>query len=213
MSLDPQTLIQRIREGFARTPYPGDAFLEGSTEGCEPADAVAPFRGAHDWAAVPSSVLDAHYTALSFFSEGAFRFFLPAYLVADVRGALKTADPVFHLTGGFHEIAIDVSAAGVVHTRRSGGAVPMNPRRYGAVSYEDYARFRLSVFAREECRAIVSYLEFRRERDTTGLDTQAIRAALAAFWIPRGEHAPMTEELERHVDEELRYYRAVSGKP
>lgn len=46
-------------------------------------------------------MLDAHYSALSFFSEAAFRFFFPAYLIADLRGELRTADPLFHLTGGF----------------------------------------------------------------------------------------------------------------
>jgi hypothetical protein len=211
LSEDLAALVQRIRDGFSRTPHPGDDYLQASREGCEPEEAVAPFRGVTHWSSIPSSLLDAQYTALSFFAEGAFRFFVPAFLVADVRSELQTADSVFHLTGGFHEVAIEVPIGAVSHVRRSGGAVPMNPRRYGAVTYEDYARFRLAVFSREECAAIVSYLAWRRDRDTTGLDARAIDAALAAFWTARAQHAPTTAELERHVEEELRYYRALSA--
>ena len=46
-------------------------------------------------------VLDAGYDALSFFSEGGFRYFLPANLIADLGKQLQTADPVFHLMNGF----------------------------------------------------------------------------------------------------------------
>ncbi len=31
----------------------------------------------------------------------------------------------------------------------------LNPRRYGAMTFADWARYRLSVFAREEAQAIV----------------------------------------------------------
>ena len=36
-----EQLIERIRAAFAATPRPGDAFLAGSTEGCEPGESVA----------------------------------------------------------------------------------------------------------------------------------------------------------------------------
>jgi hypothetical protein len=55
---------------------------------------------------IPPTVLDGHYEALSFLSEGGFRFFLPAYLVADVRDQLVTADPGFHLTHGSHSASV-----------------------------------------------------------------------------------------------------------
>jgi hypothetical protein len=198
-----------IREAFARTPYPGDAFLQGSFEGCEPGESIQPFVGVRDWSTLSPDVLDAQYTALSFFSAGAFRFFLPAFLIADLGGALQTADPVFHLTGGFHEIAVDVPMGSRMTTRRSGGGTPLNPRRYGATTHEDYARFRLSAFAREECAAIVEYLRVRRQRADTGADTAAIDAALDRFWHGRAQDAPTTAELERHVAEDLEYRRSL----
>lgn len=213
MPLTSDDLERRIHEGFARTPCPGDAFLQGSFEGCEPGEAVAPFLGVRDWRTLEAETLDASYTALSFFSEAGFRFFLPAFLVADVRGRLETADPVFHLTGGFEEIAVEVPSGGSGTTvRRSGGRVLLNPRRYGAITYEDYARYRLSVFSREECGAIVAYLEYRRDRDTYDLDTAAIAAALDTFWTARAREAPTADDLERHVEAELRYLRDITGE-
>ena len=213
MSHDPSALLQHIRDAFARTPYPGDAFLQGSFDGCEPGEAVAPFRGERDWTRLAAEALDANYDALSFFSEGAFRFFLPAFMTADVRQELRTADPVFHLTGGFHEIAVDVPMGTTIVTRRSGGGVPINPRRYGAITFEDYGRFRLSVFSREECGAIVAYLTHRQGSSPSSETAVAIAAALDRFWIPRASHAPTTAALERHVEEEGRFLRSITGDP
>src|SRR6478672_13010445 len=139
-SLEDQ-VIAAIESGFARTTRPAAAFIQGSRDGCEPGEAVAPFLDLGDWRGIPPAVLDGHYDALSFFSEGGFRFFLPAYLVADVRDQLMTADPVFHLTHGFHSISVTMPD-GVVTT---GGASLLNPRRYGAITWEETARFRLSV--------------------------------------------------------------------
>ena len=62
---------------------------------------TGPFKGVAHWTQVDPAILDPNYTALSFFSEGGFRHFLPAFLIADLQGLLQTADPVFHLTNGF----------------------------------------------------------------------------------------------------------------
>ena len=128
----------------------------------------------------PARILDGHYTALGFLSEGGFRFFLPAYLTADLQGQLRTADPLFHLT---HGLAEESRSAFV------------NPRRYGAITWLEHARMRLSVFAREEAAAVVSYLEYRRERDEHGTDEHAIVAALELFRYERARTAPSQAEL------------------
>jgi hypothetical protein len=51
----------------------------------------------HDWSVLPVAELDSCYSSLSFFDVEGMRFHLPAYLVADLEGALRTADPLFHL--------------------------------------------------------------------------------------------------------------------
>jgi hypothetical protein len=117
---DPVLVAASICEAFRETEHPGDSFLVGSTEGCEPAEAIAPFLGCSRWSEVTPSVLDVQYTALSFFSDGGFRYFLPAYLIADVAGQLNTADPVFHLTNGFSDRLVQLPAKSRVFEKRSG---------------------------------------------------------------------------------------------
>jgi hypothetical protein len=200
-----EELIDLIRNAFAETHYPGDAFLQGSFDGCEPYDEVGAFVGKTDWTKLDAKMLDVHYSALSFFSEGGFRFFLPAYLVADLREELLTADALFHLCHGFITVSSEIPVGAVTFRRDSSGKTLLNPRRYGAMTWSDYARYRLSVFTREEAKAIVSYMMYRRERDTTGLDRARIDAALSQFWLDRAENAPAKGALAAHllVEEKL----------
>jgi len=207
--MDKDSVAAAIRGAFARTPYPGDPFLVGSTEGCEPEEEAGAFRGLTDWREIDAAFLDGHYVALSFFSEGAFRFFLPAFMLADLEGGLLTADPVGELTGGFSELSIEVEAGGRTFTRRSGGACLLNPRRYGAMTFGDYSRMRLSVFTREEAAAIVAYLEYRGETDDSGSSRAAIAVALDRFWRERARSAPPAAALDAHVADDESYFRAL----
>jgi hypothetical protein len=50
-----------------------------------------------DWSAIPVADLDRCYSSLSFFDAEGMRFYLPAYLIADLEGKLQTADVLFHL--------------------------------------------------------------------------------------------------------------------
>jgi hypothetical protein len=207
-----EKVIKEIREAFGANAYPGDAFLQGSFEGCEPCEEVGAFIGKTDWSTLEAAMLDRHYSALSFFSEADFRFFLPAYLLADVRSELRTADPVFHLTAGFVVSSTEIPTASRVFVRKAGGSILMNPKRYGAMTFEDYARFRLSVFTREEAKAIVAYLQVRREGDLYGVDRSRIDAALTAFWLERAEHAPSRERLEQHLQAEQEFLTHLGGR-
>ncbi len=65
-------------------------------------ETVAKYRLAdekHNWSAIPVEDLDRYSSSLSFFDAEGMRFHLPAYLIADLQGALKTpeADILFHL--------------------------------------------------------------------------------------------------------------------
>lgn len=208
----PDRLIALIDRSFSHATYPGDAFLAGSRDGCEPDETVSQFFGIPDWRAAGAELLDGCYDALSFFSEGGLRFFLPAYLVADLGGRLQTADPVFHLTHGFLQTEHPYEGVSRVFNRRTGGAVLLNPLRYGAASWQDQARWRLSVFCREEAAAIVEYLRFRRAHDTDGFDEPAIDAALAAFWEGRAAHAPTAAEIAAHLAEEQAFAEDVKAR-
>lgn len=205
-----ESIIEIIRDAFAAVEYPGDGFLAGSTEGCEPEDEVGPFRGRTDWRELDAEFLDERAGALNFFSEAALRFFLPAYLIADIEGELEQADPLFTLTHGFHDRVISIPAGGRTFKVRSGKSAFVNPRRFGAKTFGDHARSRLSIFAREEAAAIVEYLKWRRSRDTDGMETADIEAALDGFWRERAHTAPTQGELQDHLDEQAAYLDVIS---
>lgn len=204
------TLLRRIREGFRWSAYPGDHLLQGSFEGCEPYDEVVPFRGRTDWSAIEPEFLDQHYCALSFFSEAGFRFFMPAYMCADVRRELQTADPTFHLTHGFSDHSLEDRRGGLTVVHRWGKSKLINPRRYGAISTYDHARRQLSVFIREEAAAIIDYLRWRQMSAADNEDqVRTIDAALQLFWLERARSAPTAESLRQQEAEERAVYEAI----
>ncbi|MCE9535869.1 MAG: hypothetical protein K8R65_05605 [Nitrospirae bacterium] len=206
---DRRQVIEHIRQAFRGTERPCDAFLQGSHEGCEPGESVAPFIGVADWSQLTAQVLDASYTALSFFSEGGFRYFLPAYLIADLEERLQTADPVFHLTNGFSDRVVTLPAGQHVYKKTVGGSAFVNPQRYGAMTWQDHARHQLSVFTREEARAIVAYLEYKRDQDSQGLNRQEINAALDGFWRDRAATGPTQQAIRQHLKEEADYLNDI----
>jgi hypothetical protein len=204
-----QRVIGQIQDAFHETEHPGDAFLQGSLEGCEPAEVTAPFKGIAHWTQVDPAILDPHYTALSFFSEGGFRHFLPAFLVADLLGRLQTADPVFHLTNGFSDKIVKLPARSGVCEKTIGKSAFVNPRRYGAMTWHDHARAQLSIFTREEAAAIVAYLEYKRGADLHGLNHDEIDAALNRFWHDRAKTAPTQEALRQHLQAKAEYAKQL----
>jgi hypothetical protein len=206
---DTESVIRLIRDAFGKNEYPGDPYLQGSFQGCEPFEEVGPFQGKKDWTRLEAEFLDAHAAALGFFSQEGFRFFLPAYLVADLHGRLRTADPLFHLTHGFSDSSVQVPARGRTFRKKIGKSALVNPRRYGATTFHDYAKYRLSSFSREEATAIVAYLECTRMDASTSFEKELIDAALESYWRERARTAPSEASLRRHLDEEAEYLDAI----
>ena len=171
---------------------------------------VGPFEKVEDWRGIDAALLDGHANALSFFSEAGFRYFLPAYLISDLRGQLQTADPLFHLTHAFSDSTTEVTAGDRSFVIRHGKSAFLNPRRYGAMTSYDYARWRLSVFTREEVNAIVAYLEFKRDLGPDVIDRQSIDAALESFWLERARTAPQAASLAQYLAEQEEYLAAIS---
>jgi len=189
---------RRILEAFAPNMYPADAYVVGSRQGDEPEEEAGAFRGRTDWRAIEPSFLDDHADALHFFTEAGLRFFLPAFLLADLDGRLERADPVFTLTHGFSDAVVEVRSGGRVHRRTVGGSALVNPRLYGAMTFHDHACARLSVFCREEAAAIATYLRAARDTLAEGTTTHAVDAALERFWLDRAERAPTRGDLDEH---------------
>jgi hypothetical protein len=206
---EADAVVEIMRTAFDPDDHPGDRWLQGSFDGCEPYDEIAAFKGLHDWRTLETAFLDQHYTALSFFSEAGFRYYVPAYIVADIRNELQTADPVFHLTHGFVDFSTTMDVSGQTFIRASGRTRLINPLRYGALTFLDYARHRLSVFCREEAAAILAYLEFAYEAPWHEYSRDAIETAIADFWQARASGAPDRALLQQHNAEERAFSDAI----
>lgn len=166
---DGERLKALITTAFAAVERPGDWALVDSLEGEEPGLLVRESSGKGEWRDLDGAFLDqapaGFASALSFFSDEAYRYFLPAYLIADLDGELDRVDPVVGLTRGLDDTA---------------GDQKVNPRRYGDRTWEDAARHRLSVFTRDEARAILAYLEWRAEQDE--IERGRIQQAIKNYW-------------------------------
>jgi len=168
-------LIRQIRKAFENVEYPGDWCLRGSNEGNEPYRLEEEFKGKDDWSKLAPGFLDnapgGLASALSFFSDEAFRFYLPAYLIADLRGQLERAGVVFHLTHGLGNAS------------RSDR---VNPRRYGERTWFEQASHRFSIFDRDQAAAVAAFLLHRRDAgDLCDFEKEAIDDALRNYWQGR----------------------------
>ena len=169
---DLASIKAQIREAFAGVEFPGDWCLINSREGTEPMLLEREFKGKDDWKGLDPSFIDqapdGFGTALSFFSDEAFHYYLPAYLLADLDGLLKQADPVFHLTHGLE---------------RTSRQEKVNPRRYGERTWFDYARHKFAMFNQSERAAITAYLQHKRSTDAlTGPEKSRIDDAISNYW-------------------------------
>jgi hypothetical protein len=199
--------VQLIVAAFEHNAYPGDDYLLGSRQGCEPADEVLPFQGKLNWREISSEFLDQHCGALHFFTEAGLRFFLPAFLLADLRGELQYAEPLFTVTSGFFDFHVEVEKNHRKFVIKSGRSRLMNPRLYGATTFYDYALHRLSIFTREESTAIVAYLEHKREADEC--ERPRIDDALNVFWRERAQSAPRASDLADFLREQQEFVDAT----
>jgi hypothetical protein len=173
---DLNAVIHRIRTAFANVDYPGDSDLRNSNEGEEPFLLEAEFMGKNDWTVIDPSFIDqapdGFSSALSFFSAAAFRFYLPAYLLADLDGGLHSVNPVFHLTHGLTHGTKDAR---------------INPIRYGEYTWFEYVTERFAGFSPLEVGAILAYLELKRDSADTDYERDLIGEALEIYWLERSK--------------------------
>ena len=161
-----------IRRAFASAKRPQNGSLHGSEEGEEPRLLEADFQDKQDWRSLDADFLDrapdGYSSALSFFSDEALRYFLPAYLLADLDGELERVDVADRLSHPFTDEA---------------RAALVNPRRYGDLTRFAAAQQRFAGLTRDEVAALVAYLEHKAATDEFGGAT--IQQALANYWKPR----------------------------
>jgi hypothetical protein len=76
-------LPEQIKEAFAAVPYPGDDQIVPNPLEWEADEIAAVFKG-KDWRTISTDVLGRYAGSLYHFTPAAYRFFLPAYLLAEV---------------------------------------------------------------------------------------------------------------------------------
>lgn len=174
--IDTDTLKSQIRLAFSDVEPPPHWCLASGNEGTEPALLAKEFSAVLDrnWEELDAAFLDqapdGFGSALSFFSDEAFRFYLPGYLFAAIDGKLERADPVSHL----------------IRDLAKGGERTINPRRYGARTARDYAVYRFSVFTPAQAAAVRAFLEwFPASADCLPFERTDIARAIATYWAPR----------------------------
>lgn len=160
---------EMIRAAFTDASYPGDDALVRN-HGDEPNEVIALFRGKTDWRSLTADFVDhagaASPSALSFFSPAAFRFYLPAYLIADLDNALIYTEPSFFLYYGLDDVTRDLRAT--------------------SETWREVQEKHFAPFINKEVVAIVEYLRCKASDPTTSEhDQRSIGDALRNYWIGR----------------------------
>ena len=164
-------LIEKIERAFADVKYPGDDDLTDSTVGEEPAALKEEFRGKTDRSKLDANFLnyapDGWGSALSFFSGNALRFYLPIYLVADIRGELWGSDPSVRLCASL----------------TPGGEQVKISKMWGGGTMGERARETYAQFNAEQVSAVVAYLWWKLDAEDGNNFT--IEQALENYWLER----------------------------
>lgn len=169
-------LIEQIQTAFADVEYPGDDDLTGSTVGEEPAALKEEFRGKRDRSKLDADFLnhapDGWGTALSYFSDNALRFYLPLYLVADMRGELW----------GPNDPSVTLCAS-----LTPDGEKQNISKKWGGGTMGEHARRTYAKFNAEQVSAVVAYLRWKL--DVEGGSDMTIEQALENYWLGREAQA------------------------
>ncbi|HET9752932.1 MAG TPA: DUF6714 family protein [Myxococcales bacterium] len=170
--MEADRLKERVRQAFADVKRPSNGALHVPDGGEDGALLEQDFRDKMDWRTLDGAFLDqapgGFGSALSFFSPAALRYFLPAYLIADLEGCLDRVDVASRLSAPFTEAARKTAA---------------NRRRYGALTRFEAGQLRFAEFGHDEVAAIVAFLEHKAAADQAGV--LPIGEALANYWRPR----------------------------
>lgn len=167
-----ENLEDLVRRAFADTPRPSNDALRNSSQSDEPFLVEEEFADKLDWRSLTSEFLDqapdGFASALSFFTGPALRFFLPAYLLADLDCQLERVNPAFHLWYGLDD---------------STRSQTVNLNLYGERTWYDEVAERFAGFSLVEVQAVIAYLRFKASRDE--FEREQILQALRNYWEPR----------------------------
>jgi hypothetical protein len=158
-------LIQKISAAFSEVEYPGDDSLVDDSYGDEPDLVRNHFVGHNDWKNLTYEFLDFD-GALSFLSDKAFRFYIPAFIIADIDEKLDYNDPTVRLCWSLTPQSENEKIAKI----------------WGGGTMGERARKCFDEFPKEQVSAIVSYLNWRLSHDEYNC---VIEQAMSNYWLKR----------------------------
>jgi hypothetical protein len=156
-------LIQKIVAAFSDAEFPGDDNLVNNSYGEEPALVRNHFLGQNNWNKLSPEFIDFD-GALSFFSNEAFRFFLPAFMIADINEQLNFNNPSVWLCWSVTPQSENKKIA----------------QAFGGGTIGERAKPCFKQFSKEEINAIVSYLQWKLVKDENDL---TVAQALKNYWL------------------------------
>ena len=175
--LDRHALVKLITKAFAGVHYPGDGNLIESRLSDEPLRVEADFRGRNDWTILSETFLDQSPgglgSALTFFSDEAFHFYIAAYMLADLDGKMDRSNPLYYLAPGSND-PLTTGLAG--------------PVRFALGTWGRQASLRFRAFTQEQRQAVSEFLKYRSQLDDLSEDhIELISHAIADFWLSEPE--------------------------
>lgn len=166
-----RALIAQVWSAFAETPPPPEGLIAPIERlDYESTEYAVELRGL-DWRTAHPVLLNYCYAAPSFMSPEAFRYFLPAYLTADLMGDQGNCDPILELTNGLSDEHDVQELLGAL-------AGPLT----AGFDWRAHAEAKLASFSAAEREVIVAYL--RRRAETDEFSRPDILGALESYWLP-----------------------------
>ncbi|MBI4655163.1 MAG: hypothetical protein HY746_00295 [Elusimicrobia bacterium] len=201
-------LKEKIFSAFKNNQYVADYDLCNSNRAYN-RDEVKGFEGKHDWTKLDAKFLnEPGGSALSFFSEAAFRFYLPAYLIAHIDDKLPEVDVIFHLCNYFTNSNKNqrIGCKLIDDEKGSYKWSDDEPTIYGEATWWDYGSYRFSLFTLQEVEAIIEYLYYHLDRKDydgkTNMMISEIKEALDNYWLKRLEYLKNKRKSANHCREE-----------
>lgn len=161
-------LIQKINTAFLEREFPGNNQLVNNSYGEEPALVRNHFFGQTNWKLLSPEFIDFD-GALSFFSDEAFRFYIPAFMISDINEQLNFNNPAVRLCWSVTPQSENKKIAEV----------------YGGGTLGERAKACFNEFSVEEKNAIISYLQWKLVKDENDL---IIAQALKNYWLKNRKH-------------------------
>jgi len=172
-------VCEQIYQAFKDVPYPGDKNLrvpDRFNQPYQPEDESSllekEFKGKRNQWVLEAEFLDqspdGFGSSLSFFSDAAFHFYIPAYMIADLDGLLMHQEPSWSLSYG-----LDVHCDKII-----------NPRNPNSQTWGEYEKERFERFSAKQAKAVLAYLNTIRETQEAYYDP-SIDEAIDYYWYEK----------------------------